>query len=238
VKIVLCYIVVTHGTLTEDFCARFVASYHDYPPGMPHDTLIICNGGPLDSVKAALFASLPNVQFYPRANDQGYDISGYIDAARGPARAADMMICLGESCYFHQSFWLARLADVWRQLGPGLYGSFSSNLVRPHLNTTGFVCPPSLLRRYPRPVTCRKERYEFEHGKLPIWKYTLSQGLPVRLVTWDGTYEPRAWRQPANILWRGDQSNCLMRCSHTDHYAHAAKRTQLAWARGADSPFR
>lgn len=236
-KIVLCYIAVTHGSITADYASRFVASYFSFPPGAEHDTLIICNGGPLKYETALIFSAL-NPRFYPRVNDPGYDISGYIDAAKGPCSEYDMMICCGESCYFHREGWLKRMVSTWQRNGPGMYGSFSSNLVNPHLNTTGFVCSPKLLSKYPRKVQCKADRYEFEHGKFPFWKFVASRGSPVKMVTWDGEWEPRSWRSPANILWRGDQSNCLMFCIHTDRYATAPTSIKTKWARGADRPFR
>lgn len=236
-RIALCYVAVTHGPLTADYCARFVATFIEYPPGMEAEIFVCCNGGPLSYEKAVMFAPL-KVKFLPRQNDPGWDISAYIEAARGPCKDFDLMLCLGESCYFHRAGWLARLVLAWNRFGPGMYGSFSSNLVRSHLNTTGFCCPPKVLASYPKPVTSRGERYEFEHGNQAFWRMVALRGMPVRLVTWDGIWEPRVWRCPKDILWRGNQSNCLMWCQHTDRYVNADARTRLRWAKGADQPFK
>lgn len=228
---------VTHGSITADYCSRFMASYSACPPGMEHDTFVLCNGGPISHELGLTLLPL-KPQFYPRANDPGYDISAYISAARGPCRDYDAMICLGESCWFHREHWLARLMEAWSKHGPGMYGSFSSNLVRPHLNTTGFAAPPKLLDLYPMLVNSRLTRYAFEHGQFPFWKFVASRGMPVRLVTWDGEWKPREWRCPNNILWRGDQSNCLMFCGHTDRYLTADARTKTRWENGADRPYK
>lgn len=236
-KLTIAYIVVTHGPITADYAARFVASYNLFPPESEHDTIICCNGGPPRTEICAIFSSLPSKMF-PRPNDDGWDISAYVDLARGPCQDADAMLCLGESCYFHRKGWLARIVSAWNQHGPGMYGSFASNLVRPHLNTTGFVCSPKLLREYPFAVKSKSDRYNFEHGSNSFWKYVHLRGFPVRMVTWDGCWEPRLWRYPHDILWRGTQQNCLMFCSHTERYSKAPEKTKLAWARGADAPYR
>jgi hypothetical protein len=236
-RIVLCYICVTHGGLTEDYCSRFVTTYHEYPPGVEHDTIIIANGGPLKTTAAVLFEGM-NVIVFPRQNDPGWDISGYLDAAKGPCADYDMMLCLGESNYFHRVGWLKRLAQAWEKHGPGMYGPYSSNAVRAHLNTTAFCCPPLLLKQYPKTVLNRADRYEFEHGENALWRRTAKRGMPVRLVTWDGIYEPRAWRLPPEILWRGSQTNCLMWCNHSDRYASVDGKTKAGWMRSCDRPFK
>lgn len=235
--IALCYIAVTHGKVTADFASRFVSSYMQFPPGVGHETFICCNGGPLSHELACMFLPL-NPKFFPRENDPGYDISAYISAAAGPCKDFDMMVCLGESNYFHKEGWMKRLAEVWTKFGPGMYGPYSSNAVRAHLNTTAFCCPPLLLAQYPVRVGSRADRYEFEHGEQSLWRRIAKRGMPVRLVTWDGEWLPRQWRLPSNILWRGNQTNCLMWCNHSDRYGEAPQKTREGWMRSCDRPFR
>jgi hypothetical protein len=175
---------------------------------------------------------------FVRENDGGWDISAYIAAARGPCSDYDAMLCLGESVYFHRAGWLKRLVEAWNKWGPGMYGPFSSNAIRSHLNTTAFFCAPKLLASYAAPVVDRKSRYEFEHGQGALWRRASTLGLSVRLVTWDSEWEPRAWRMQKDILWRGDQSSCLMWCNHSDNYAKADTRTKAFWQRYADAPFK
>lgn len=236
-KIVLAYIAVSRGPITADYCARFVASYHEFPPGVEHETVICCNGGALPTDIALMFSGL-NAKFFPRVNDPGWDISAFIDGARGPCSDADIMLCLGESVYFHREGWFARLFDAWSKHGPGMYGPFASNTVRGHLNTTAFCCSPMLLRQYPARVSTHADRYEFEHGRTALWRLTSARRMPVRMVTWDGEWEPRQWRVPRNILWRGDQSNCLMFCNHTERFAAASWTTKQNWLRTCDQPFK
>jgi hypothetical protein len=237
VKIVLVYIAVTRGPITDEYCSRFIATYHEYPPELEHDTLVCCNGGPLRTELAILFHSL-NAGFFPRENDPGWDISAYIDAARGPAAYADLMLCMGESCHFHAPGWMKRLAEAYAVNGPGMYGLFSSNLVRPHLNTSAFAVSPGLLAEYGKKPDGRKGRYEFEHGEQSFWKWVNAKGKPVRLVTWDGEWPPSQWRQPHNILWRGNQRNCLVWCNHTERWASSKNNIKDRWSRGADRKFK
>lgn len=236
-KICLCYLCVTHGRISHEFAARFAATYHEYPPGVEHDTLVICNGGPLKSDLSSMFFSM-SPMLWPRANDGGWDISAYMAAARGPCAGYDMMLCLGESNYFHRQGWLKRIADAWQKYGPGMYGPYSSNAVRAHLNTTAFASAPGMIAKYPAQVTNRAERYQFEHGERSFWRRLSAQGRPVRLVTWDGEWEPRLWRFPQNILWRGDQTNCLMWCNHSDGYSNANLQTKKSWMRNSDQAFK
>jgi hypothetical protein len=236
-RVVVCYIAVCNGPKTQDFCARFVSSWHECPPGFECELIVICNGGPLPTDIALMFEGM-NAKMWPRPNDEGFDISAYIEAANGPCKDADIMLCLGESVHFHWPGWLRRLVEAYKKHGPGLYGPFSSNTIRAHLQTTAFFCPPKLLREYPRMVKNRAARYEFEHGLNSLWRFVHSRGLAVRLVTWDGEWEPMIWRMPPNIHYRGDQSNCLMWCNHSDGFAAADPIRKRSWARFADAPFK
>lgn len=233
-NILLTYICVTHGPITYDYAARFVATYLLYPPGIEHKTVIACNGGMPSNDLACLFAPM-DVTFYPRYNDKGWDISAYQDvAAHIPC---DMMVCCGESVYFHKSGWMMRLALAWKQYGPGFYGFYSSHLVRAHLNTTAFACDPKEIRNYQR-VKDHKDRYNFEHGESALWRKMHQFGKPTKLVTWDGVYDPGSWRKPPNILWRGDQTNTLAFCNHTDRFNDASPEVKQKWSSGADRAFR
>lgn len=235
-KIALAYIAVAHGPVTIDYSARFCATFKAFPPQAECDIFVVGNGGAVSSDVSIIFASLKATLFV-RSNN-GWDIGGYIDAANGPCSHYDAILCCGESIYFHRAGWLKRFCEVWERNGPGMYGAFSSNLVRPHLNTTGFMCSPTMLKSYPNKINSKADRYEFEHGAHSFWKRLMYKGVPVRLVTWCGEYVPMNWRFPHNILWRGDQSNCLMWCQHTDRYVNADPATKMNWARKADTPYK
>lgn len=233
-KIVVAYIVVSGGSITNDYVSRFVGTYLAHPPGIDHETVIVCQGGPLPLETGLMFTPM-RCSFMPRENDPGWDVSAHQDVAK--QIPCDMLVCLGESVYFHRDGWLRRLEYAWNKFGPGMYGIWSSNLVRPHMNTTGFAVDPKLLLGHSTPRN-RKERYEFEHGLRSFWRTANAFGRPTKLVTFDGIYDPMQWRQPKDILWRGDQSNCLAWCNHVDRFRAQTPKAKLAWARAADQPFR
>jgi len=238
-KILLCYITVTGGAKTLEYAHRFACTYSQHPPGYPHDQVVVCNGGRPAPEMEFMYGILNNgARMLVRENDGGWDISAYIEVARDLGQDYDLMLCLGESIHFHRFGWLLRLVEAYRTHGPGMYGAFASNTVRAHINTTGFAISPRFLAEWPTPVTNRQERYDFEHGENSIWRRTQAEGFPTMLVTWDGFWHPQAWRVPANILWRGNQTNCLMYCSHTDNWFAADKERRARWLRMADAPFR
>jgi hypothetical protein len=214
-----------------------VASYLAFPPGKDCDLLIACNGGPLPTALSLIFSPL-NPKFFLRENDPSWDVGAYLDAARGPCKGYDAMLCLGESIHFVKEGWLTRLVEAWQHCGSGFYGVFSSNAVSPHLQTSAFMCAPSTLLLYPTKPKTRVERYDFEYGRGALWRRVVARGMPVRLVTWDGEWEPFRWRMPRNILWRGTQENLLCINNHAEGYANANRKTQSEWARRCDGPFR
>lgn len=229
-RIVLAYVVVSQGPLTGENVSRFVGSWIVNPPGVDLDLIAVCNGGVPPTEIGLMFGPL-SAKFFPRQNDDGWDIGAYQAVAR--KFKCDMLVCLGESCYFNKPGWLKPVVEAWKQYGPGLYGFLSSFLVRPHLNTTCFAVCPNFLMGWPT-VDNHHARYNFEHGKNPFWKHLQAFRKPTKLVTWDGVYDPPQWRYPANILWRGDQSNLLLRANHTDRYDAADAKTKKQWAYAAD----
>lgn len=230
------YCAVTHGERTFDHCARFVSTWNTYPPNHDCDLIVACQGGPLATETAMLFAGL-NAKFWPRINDESRDIGAYLDAAKTIAKDYDMLLCLGESVSFVREGWLKRLVEAWQRYGPGMYGFFGSHVVRAHLQTTAFAIAPQLLREYPLSVTDRKSRYEFEHGERALWRRLYKRGVPVKLVLWNGEWSPGQWRLPQNCIWRGNQSNLLMHCNHVDKFREADEKTKRTWTAWADSPF-
>src|SRR3990170_2264538 len=124
-KVGVCYLCVTHGKQTADLAARFVATYHAFPPGAKHDLFVICNGGPLPNEIGLLFLPL-GAQFWPRVNDPGWDVSAYLEVGRKLFVAYDLILFLGESAYFHRAGWLNRFLEAWQKHGPGMYGALAS----------------------------------------------------------------------------------------------------------------
>lgn len=194
----------------EYYATRYVESVLSTSNQHIHNNLILCQGSmPTDDMKA-VFLMLGRCRFVVHS-DQGWDIGGYVRAAtvlhdEMPSRP---MICMGGNSSVIMNGWLDRLMDVWKNEGPGIYGTLSSYQARPHLNTTGFMCLPEHLLRYPKTVISKEDRYEFEHGPGCWWYRMAKEDQRVRLVTWDGVYDWKQWRSPPNISCRGDQTNCL-----------------------------
>jgi hypothetical protein len=198
-----------------EFANRFVSSYVACPPGLPHETMIVCNGiGPGEAARK-VYQCLPKCKVIQH-DDTGWDIGGFIAASH--QCNTDIMVCFGGQGYFKRGGWLIRMVEAWKEHGPGMYGSLASYEVSPHLNTTGFWLPPRLLMEYPWPVASRETRYDFEHGPKALWKLTAKQGLPVFLVTWTGIYNWTRWREPRNGFRAGSQEDCLTYFKHTHIY--------------------
>jgi len=232
-KVDIAYTCVSEGTATLFYITRFASTLHAFPAGSEFRLVPTFNGGePKSATLKIPFVAFPSELFY-RWND-GWDIGGYIEAAHKVSSDADVMVCLGQSVYFHRWNWLAHIIKAWEQFGEGMYGILSSFIVRPHFQTTAFVTSPRLLREYPHKVTTKAERYEFEHGKNSFLRWVEFKGLPARLVTWDGTYSVQSSRLPNNIIWKGDQSNCLVWCNHTENYVKADPRARALWGKLAN----
>lgn len=228
-SLALAYINVANSQ-ASDLCAMyFLETYQKNPPGAPVHPILVCNGGNPNPVVAQRARDL-GFEIRPRSND-GWDIGAYLELSRD--RPEDLLVCLGESVHLHRRGWLERIAQAWSKSGPGFYGTLASFMFRPHLNTSAFACTPALLAEHPKVFT-KAERYDFEHGHSSMWNKVAWKGLPTKLVTWDGEYDPSDWRKPKNGLWNGDQSNCLVYCNHTDRYVSSNAATRAAWSRGAD----
>lgn len=189
---------------------RFLNSYHQHPPQLAHDTVLVCNGwSPDESLE--LFKTLPNMRTLQHDNS-GYDIGGYQAAAQ--SSNADMQVFLAASAYCRKTGWLVRMASAFEQLGSAnLYGScgnLGDGAVQPHLRTTGFWCSPVLMNRYPHRVTRPDQRYPFEHGLNCFTGWVRNQGLRVFVVDWEGTWEYPQWNDSPNGFHRGSQSALLV----------------------------
>lgn len=224
--VTMVYIFPVFGGTHVECAARFVSSYIEHPPGYPHRTMVVSNGGEPTGIMRSIFAPLGDCEWLTHDNS-GFDIGGFQAAA--PHIKDDIMLCFGQWVYFHRAGWLRRMVDAWLQHGHGCYSGTASHASGPHLQTSGFWCPPWLVEQHPHKVVSRSERYDFEHGPNALWRRAANQNLPALLVTWDGEYPLGKWRSPRNIIWRGDQSNCLYWTNHTDVYKNfPSRRAELA----------
>jgi len=242
-RVLIVYIAVTHGQNLANYAPRFTETFLKNGPGFPCDIVIACNGGVLpphmrkivdDFAKQYVWGTF---EYLHRPNDGGYDLSAYQEVAHTVGKNYDFLLCFGESVYFFRPLWARQLAEARLQLGPGMYGVFATNLVRTHLQTTAFGIDPKFLRAYP-PITNHDERYEAEHGPSALWRRLGGMGGRAWMVTWDGCWEPQEWRLPQNIIWRGDQSNCLMHCNHTERFRDGNALVRFTWQANADQPAR
>lgn len=206
------------------------------PPNYPCRLVVACNGGPISLEQSLMFAPL-NAHFFPRVNDPSWDIGGFQDCANGPCKDADMVLFCGESIYFTREGWMKRMVAASEKHGPGFYGFFGSYNVRAHLQTSAFFCPPSMLKLWPGRPNGRAQRMAWEHGPNALWRRAERMGFPVKLVTWSGEWEPRMWRYPKNGLWKGDQSDLVLRNNHALGWENASETTKRAWTVKADSFF-
>jgi hypothetical protein len=230
-KITVVYVI---GSNTEEYIAlagRFASSYAACPPGLPHDTIIVCNGIAPINVHRKLWRCYPNCSLV-RHDNSGWDIGAFIAVSQ--KLTSDFVVYFGSKSHFKRAGWLLRMVEAWKKHGPGFYGATSSYEISPHINTSGFWCSPELMRQYPVKVVSRQDRYNFEHGPLACWRLAVKIGLPAMLVTWDGEFDWAHWREPANIFRRGDQSNCLAYFEHTRRFDEADQGTRAEQSRVAD----
>lgn len=212
---------------------NFVKSYHQHPPGITHSTIIVFQGGDMTDEMSRLFDSLPDCRIVAN-NGIGKDIGAYLKFSK--QIGDNWMVCFGGSTFVRRKGWMLRMAEVADKYGPGLYGPTASYQLSPHLNTTGFWCPASLLAQSNRAIVTRNQRYEFEHGRTAFWKeVAFKKRLPVKLVTWESEYDWPRWREPANIYHRGDQSNCLTYFRHSLNYQLASPFYKKQYERAADT---
>jgi len=195
----------------EDYAMRFLQSYNAHPTRVEHRTVIVCNGGPPTSETAALFSCCQNPIFLEH-DDSGWDNGGHQLAAQ--KIPADLMIFLGGTSWIKGPHWLERIVQAYERHGAGLYEAMGNMgdarvNVSPHIRTTGYWMPPSLMNDYPLRVTSNALRYPFEHGPNCITSWVRGKGLPVLVVCWTGEYEYPHWDSIPNGFHRGNQSNLI-----------------------------
>ena len=206
---------------------KFIQTYHQFPPGMAHETAVVCNGSPVSAREMEIFAPLSPVTFLNHDNT-GWDIGGFQAAAK--TIDCDMMVFFGAHTYFRRSGWLARMHQIFQQLGPNLYGCTGNQGhlavgVHPHVRTTAFWCPPSWMNEYPHSIKTMGgggSRYEFEHGASCFTNWIKSRGLMPGIVGWDCVYPVDGCDAMTNGFHRGDQSNVLVgdRMTCPPYFAH------------------
>ena len=196
-----------HGYL--EMAMRFLTSYHEYPAGMDHELLVVCNGAPITDETRFLFDSVPNCRYLAHDNS-GQDIGAYQAAAR--VNPCDLMVFFGANAYIRGPGWLARMAQARERHGDTLYGTTANRgfgHVQPHIRTTGFFLSTALFNEYPFQITRLDQRYNFEHSQASLTSWIKGRKLIPWLVHWDRELQERNWDDGPGGYHQGDQFNLL-----------------------------
>lgn len=221
-KVALVYIYPsTLNGQTDDYVGRFLKSYVDNKTNIPHESIVVMNGGKPNSYFACMFSCLQNMSFFEH-DDSGWDIGAFQHvAAEVPA---DLMVFIGTTAWIKGPYWLDRIVASFNKHGDHLYGVMGNQgagHIHPHIRTTGFWMRPGLLNGYHTRVTRQDQRYPFEHGQQCLTKYVWDLGRKAFVVSWTGEYEYPHWNSIPNGFHRGNQSNLIMgdRVSDPPYYA-------------------
>ena len=233
-KVAVLYICVTRGNRMDAYSQRFCQTYKDNDAEWPHKLVVLCNGGELPPNHRKFFDGV-NCEFFNRPNDGGKDMSAYQQYAA--ERDSDFLVCFGESIQIRGPGWLRRLVEARLKYGPGMYGCFSSHMVRAHLNTTAFAIDAEFLRRHPL-ITNQAMRYEAEHGPGCLWQRVFRGGGAAMLVTWSGEYGPGHWRDGRGIMHDSQQEDCIVWSHHCEEWSVANEPTRTLWTTQSNQPFR
>lgn len=216
----------------EPGAQRWLASYEQYKPAMPHDLWIINR-----------YADAPDNSFdhlgatYIRYDQNGWDCGAWKFAARNIP--APLLVCFNSSCVIRGGGWLERLTRAAERNGKGIYGPLTSLEIAPHVRTPCMAFQPEVMNEYPSEVNTREDTYRFESCGYPdgtpnVTVWAQRRGYATRLVTWDGDYDLPDWRTPAHIFRRGDQSNLMVWDRHCEAYAGSDDFNKAQLARMAD----
>jgi hypothetical protein len=223
--------VLNNGEYTN-WTRQFIKGYENNVPGCDHDSVVVFNNGQPSDADREQFRFLPHLRFFEHDNS-GWDIGAYIAVSR--TLGNPWAVYFGCTSFVQHPNWLERMRQSYEKYGPGFYGSLATYEISPHINTTGFWCPPPWVADYPVKVNGKPERYAFEHGREALWKMVDADGLPAKLVTWDGEYDWRQWRVPPDIYRRGSQSNCVTFFRHSMNFAFADAQQRAYMSSLADT---
>lgn len=170
---------------------KFLNSYLENPGSADTPELhVIVNGDCSMCVNTLkqIFNSVP-VNFHYRDN-WGKDLGAFLYAAQ--YIECDLLVCMGSHVNFWKPGWLDVITRSYANIGPAVYGAWGFQEPEPHLRTTFFWCPPSLLTAYPWLKT-EADRYGMEHGPENIALWGRKQGFEPYQITWDGAFSMKHW---------------------------------------------
>jgi hypothetical protein len=194
------------------YAARFVETYHAHPAGLPHEVIVVSNGGPPTPLARLIFGSIP-CRFVEHDNS-AWDIGGFQKAVWSFAidanRCGDLTVFFGVNAYFRRAGWLNRMVDSFKMFGDTLYGCFGSKVPKLHVRTTGFWISRDLFRKYPHRIVNNDDRYDFEHRSKSLTDWIISLGKTPIIATWSGAYPPQQWGNHPGFYGSGNHSDCLI----------------------------
>lgn len=201
------------------FHASFRETYEQFAPGIEHELRVVCCGAEPDEATRQQYAGI-------KCSFDSYLEAGSDLGAQQAAMSrldCDFIVNLASVVNFWRPGWLRRLVEARQRHGDGLYGPFASNECNPHIRTSCWAVDRATFLRYPHRIDTRQKCYWAEHQDVSgdLWQFTYwyrAQDLPTLMVTWDGEYGPSKWRKPDAIMYRGDQSNCLLHDRYTRLY--------------------
>lgn len=211
-KVVVVYVYAPgSGANCDNYLFRFLKCYHDFPPGIEHETVIVLNGIRATSEITCLFSPLKNCGFIEHDNS-GYDIGAFQCAARNAP--CDMMVFFGASTFFTRGGWLLRMASAFRNHGNAQYGAMGNRgnpsvNVWPHIRTTAFWMNPELMNGYPTQVMSPDQRHPFEHGRNCFTEWLKSKGIESWVITRTKDLTWRDWDSDPQGYARGQQRDML-----------------------------
>lgn len=213
----------------EDSTRRFLDTYLQFRPTIPHDVLIVnCGSYKQDDLLD------PIATDYVTSVCTGFDCGTYKEVNYF-ALKYDFVVAMNTHVYFWRHGWLEALVNAAKANGPGFYGPSASLEYHPHLRTPCICYHPGLMQEYPLNPKNRDECGMCEAGpdNFSLWAH--KKGHPSMLVTADGqAWKKEDWRKPANIFRRGDQSNVLVYDRHTEIYHYSTGEARQALERAAD----
>lgn len=203
----------------DQFTRRFVKTYVEFKPKIPHRLVAVCCGGKRTPHTESFFDGLK--VDYETYIGSGWDNGAFQEIGR--KAEDDILVCCATPVYFWREDWLSKIADAFeKENGRGIFGPMASLQRSPHLRTSCFAFHPDMMRWYPNLILNRKDCISFESGDWNFSMWSRLNGFPVIMVSADGYYPFPEWRKPSNIFRRGDQSNCLVRDRHWDIYDSAS----------------
>jgi hypothetical protein len=226
----------------ELFIRRFADTLRWSDPGCEYELVPVVNSPPpnerrdwtLEVPLKALFHGIPfrEIPLYHGKGSVVGSFQHYADLCE-PC----FMACCTTRTYAWRPGWLKRLADARGMYGPGLYTtSICKETGRLFASVRCVGMDSEDLKRYPTKVVTLRGNEPgacdwFENGDGCVFEWYQKQGLPTKVVYWDGAWDivpdktahccaaPNIWR-------RGDQSNMLVLDKHTDLYRDVDEATK------------